>query len=188
MELPGLFRRELRQGLGLNCGIFTDNMVNMVVLDDICLLPKPFGCVVRRSATFNDLLRPLEADEDVFEVYAQSQLEQLGVRCTFLNAWDAYSFECGGVHCATNVERLPDLPPQWWVNAPPVARVMATAAPGSPAAAAAAGADELDDRMPRTQPRAREPQRLKGSARRQVDGDGKASVRASPPATNKKDE
>jgi hypothetical protein len=57
---------------------------------------------------------------DLFEAYTLSVLSSLCLRVRFVDAWSPYHVFSGGVHCATNVQRVPAeadeayAGPYWW--------------------------------------------------------------------------
>jgi Protein-arginine deiminase (PAD)/Protein-arginine deiminase (PAD) middle domain len=77
----------------------TGGMVNMLVTNKHCIVPKPFGPVVE--------------GRDLFEEDLNGKLAPLGLTVHFLDDWDEYHVNQGEVHCATSVLRRP---PQakWW--------------------------------------------------------------------------
>jgi protein-arginine deiminase len=74
-------------------------MVNMLVINGHCIIPKPFG--------------PVVAGIDLFEKDVRDKLAPLGLVVSFLDCWDEYHVNLGEVHCATNTLRMAPNPP-WW--------------------------------------------------------------------------
>lgn len=77
----------------------TAGMVNMLVLNGHCIVPKPFG--------------PVVGGVDLFEQDLRSQLEPLGLTVDFLDDWYEYHVNMGEVHCGTNTLRTPTRS-SWW--------------------------------------------------------------------------
>jgi subtilisin family serine protease len=78
---------------------FLGAMVNMLVLNGHCVVPKPFG--------------PEVGGIDLFEKDVRDKLQPLGAAVSFIDCWDEYHVHSGGVHCATNTLRSPSNP-RWW--------------------------------------------------------------------------
>ena len=78
----------------------TGGMVNMLVINKNCIIPKPFG--------------PVIAGVDVFEQELASQLTALGLTVRFIDDWLEYHVQLGEVHCGTNTWRKPAAPARWW--------------------------------------------------------------------------
>lgn len=78
-------------------------MVNMLVLNGHCIIPKPFG--------------PVVAGVDKFEEYVTAQLAPLGLNVSYLDCWDEYHVMLGEVHCGTNTLRTPNRG-RWWLYQP----------------------------------------------------------------------
>jgi protein-arginine deiminase len=76
-------------------------MVNMLVINGHCIVPKPFGPQVGSPPV------------DQFEREVRSQLTPLGLRVHFLDCWDSYHVQLGEVHCATNTLRRATQV-RWW--------------------------------------------------------------------------
>ena len=69
-------------------------MVNMLVLNRKCIVPKPFG--------------PVVGSTDKFEEELRTTLTPLGLGVSFLDCWTEYHVNLGEVHCATNTLRTPN--------------------------------------------------------------------------------
>lgn len=69
-------------------------MVNMLVVNRHCIVPKPFGPIVGTSDAFEDDVR--------------SSLTPLGLTVSFLDCWTEYHVNLGEVHCGTNTLRTPN--------------------------------------------------------------------------------
>jgi len=84
------------------CATDSADSVNMLILGNDCLVPKPFG--------------PVCANTYLFEHYIQTKLQALGMNVTFLNDWEAFHIREGEIHCGTNQIPQP-LPPgrEWWI-------------------------------------------------------------------------
>jgi protein-arginine deiminase len=77
----------------------TAGMVNMLVLNKHCIIPKPFGPVVKGI--------------DLFEENMRWKLKkQLGLTVKFIDDWYEYHVINGEVHCGTNTLRKP-VPAKW---------------------------------------------------------------------------
>lgn len=87
---------------------FTGNMVNMLVVNGHCLIPKPFGPTRPK---------PVDADgidtEDLFELDLAGKMRSLGIAYAFVDCWNSYHLYFGGIHCATNALRQAPLL-RWW--------------------------------------------------------------------------
>lgn len=81
----------------------TAGMVNMLVLNRHCIIPKPFG--------------PEVAGGDLFQRYVESMLNPLGLTLHFLDDWYEYHVGLGEVHCGTNTLRTPTAA-RWWEFVP----------------------------------------------------------------------
>lgn len=83
----------------------TAGMVNMLVINRHCIVPKPFG--------------PVVGGMDLFAEDLRSKLTALGLEVRFIDDWAEYHVNMGEVHCATNTLRKPD-PSRWnwWEIAP----------------------------------------------------------------------
>ncbi len=77
----------------------TAGMVNMLVINQHCIVPKPFGPVVGTT--------------DLFEQDLEDQLAGNGLTISFLDDWYEYHVALGEVHCGTNTLRTRDRAP-WW--------------------------------------------------------------------------
>lgn len=78
-------------------------MVNMLVINGHCIVPKPFG--------------PVVSGVDKFEEDLSRQLVPLGLTVSFLDCWDEYHVMLGEVHCGTNTLRTPNRG-RWWLYQP----------------------------------------------------------------------
>jgi len=79
----------------------TSGMVNMLVVNKHCIVPKPFG--------------PVVGGKDLFEEDLRENLERLGLTVAFIDEWFEYHVNLGEVHCATNTLRRPDPASwRWW--------------------------------------------------------------------------
>ena len=76
-------------------------MVNMLVVNRHCIVPKPFGPRVGHPPV------------DRFEQAVRADLTALGLTVHFIDCWDEYHVALGEVHCATNTLRRPG-PSRWW--------------------------------------------------------------------------
>ena len=80
----------------------TADSVNMLVLGNHCLVPKPFG--------------PVCNGVYIFQEYIQTRLNALGLTPHFLNDWDAFHAHEGEIHCGTNSipQPLAGAAQAWW--------------------------------------------------------------------------
>jgi protein-arginine deiminase len=81
----------------------TAGMVNMLVINRHCIVPKPFGPEVSGA--------PIVADQ--FEANLRAALTPLGLTLGFVDDW-FYHVRLGEVHCGTNTLRRPTAFPRWW--------------------------------------------------------------------------
>lgn len=81
----------------------TAGMVNMLVINKNCVIPKPFG--------------PVASGKDLFEEDLKGKLTALGLGVNFLDDWYEYHVALGEVHCGTNTLRAPTQVP-WWELTP----------------------------------------------------------------------
>jgi protein-arginine deiminase len=77
----------------------TAGVVNMLVLNKHCIVPKPFG--------------PVVGGKDLFEEDVRAKLEPLGLTVNFLDDWFEYHVLSGEVHCSSNTLRAPKAA-SWW--------------------------------------------------------------------------
>jgi protein-arginine deiminase len=77
----------------------TGGMVNMLVANKHCLIPKPFG--------------PVVGGKDLFEEDLKTRLAPLGLTLDFIDNWFEYHVSLGEVHCGTNTLRAPTQA-KWW--------------------------------------------------------------------------
>jgi len=78
-------------------------MVNMLVINSHCVVPKPFG--------------PIVGGVDQFEKDVRDQLSPLNLTVDFLDCWEEYHVFLGEVHCATNTLRKANAV-KWWEFSP----------------------------------------------------------------------
>ncbi len=81
----------------------TPGMVNMLVVNRHCIVPKPFG--------------PIVGTVDKFEEDVLTSLRPLGLTVNFLDCWAEYHVKLGEVHCGTNTLRNPNHG-RWWLFQP----------------------------------------------------------------------
>ena len=81
----------------------TAGMVNMLVVNNHCIVPKPFG--------------PVVGGKDLFEEDLKSSLSSLPLTISFLDDWEEYHVELGEVHCSSNTLRTP-VSAKWWEFVP----------------------------------------------------------------------
>ena len=75
------------------------DVVNLLVVDETVIIPKPFGPEVDAAC--------------VFETRIRAVLEPLGLSCVFVNTWYSYHILSGEIHCGTNAYREPHAA-AWW--------------------------------------------------------------------------
>lgn len=78
-------------------------MVNMLVINKHCVVPKPFG--------------PVVGGKDLFEEDLQTKLGGMGLTIHILDDWYEYHVANGEVHCSTNTLRSPTKA-DWWEFSP----------------------------------------------------------------------
>jgi len=81
----------------------TAGMVNMLVINKHCIVPKPFG--------------PVVGGKDLYEEDLKGKLTPLGLTISFLDDWYEYHVNLGEVHCGTNTLRTPTMA-KWWEFTP----------------------------------------------------------------------
>ena len=97
IEIPAIF---MRGGYAPSLAdALTAGMVNMLVVNRHCIIPKPFG--------------PVVGGVDKFEEDVRRKLTPLGLTVNFLDCWDEYHVALGEVHCGTNTLRAPSAV-RWW--------------------------------------------------------------------------
>jgi hypothetical protein len=74
-------------------------MVNMLVINNHCVVPDPFG--------------PMVGGSDQFQADLRGKLTPLGLTVNFLDCWDTYHVALGEVHCGTNTLRQ-YTNARWW--------------------------------------------------------------------------
>lgn len=92
IEVPVIFRPE---GAMTEAGALTADMVNMLVVNDECIVPKPFG--------------PVVAGQDRFELYLTQGINNANgaLNVHYVNDWYTYHVKQGEIHCGTNTLRRP---------------------------------------------------------------------------------
>jgi protein-arginine deiminase len=81
----------------------TAAMVNMLVINNHCIIPKPYG--------------PIVGDADLFQKELEDKLNELGLTTHWIDDWYEYHVCAGEVHCGTNTLRKPAVP-NWWEFVP----------------------------------------------------------------------
>jgi protein-arginine deiminase len=89
------------------CSALTADMVNMLILDDRCVVPKPFGPVDHRNPVHFDLF------EDSLQRDIIASLGGAAPALHFVDDWHSYHELLGEVHCGTNTRRGPVNRPLW---------------------------------------------------------------------------
>jgi hypothetical protein len=92
IEVPVIFKPEA----GRKAGALTGDMVNMLVVNGRCIVPKPFGPQIApgRDAFEEDLTAKIRAANSALTV-------------TFVDDWYTYHANMGEIHCGTNTNRYP---------------------------------------------------------------------------------
>lgn len=98
IEVPIIFMPDHFSG-GLFADALTAGVVNMLVINNHCIIPKPFG--------------PVVGGVDLFEKDLRDKLTPLGLTVSFLDDWLEYHVNLGEVHCGTNTLRR-FTPARWW--------------------------------------------------------------------------
>ncbi len=103
IEVPVLFIPE--DANWTVAGALTADMVNMLVVNNRCVVPKPFGVESNLGA-------------DLFEHDLRTKLNALGgLTVTFVDDWALYQARHGEVHCGTNTLRRPANAATWAASA-----------------------------------------------------------------------
>jgi len=89
------------------CSALTADMVNMLVLDGRCVVPKPYGPVDHRTPVHLDLF------EDSLQRDVLLSLGGAAPALDFVDDWYSYHALLGEVHCGTNTRRGPLDRPLW---------------------------------------------------------------------------
>jgi hypothetical protein len=98
IEIPAMFY-DAYTSSGWQTAAYLPGMVNLLVVGNRCIIPKPFG--------------PLSSGTDIFDDYVESELNAIGLTVNFVDNWDTYHIGFGEIHCGTNVKRT--LPvTNWW--------------------------------------------------------------------------
>jgi protein-arginine deiminase len=101
IDVPILFMPN--HDLPILADALTAGMVNMLVVNNHCIVPKPFG--------------PVVGGRDLFEEDLRNNLTPLGLTVHFLDDWYEYHVNLGEVHCGTNTLRTPTRA-NWWEFVP----------------------------------------------------------------------
>lgn len=102
IEVPIIFMPDHHSG-GLFADALTAGVVNMLVVNNHCIIPKPFG--------------PVVGGVDLFEKDLRDKLTPLGLTVSFLDDWHEYHVNLGEVHCGTNTLRR-FTQARWWEYQP----------------------------------------------------------------------
>ncbi|MBG0564859.1 protein-arginine deiminase family protein [Actinoplanes aureus] len=97
IDLPVIFMPN--PPLPTRADALTGNVVNILLLNKHCVVPRPFG--------------PLIGADDQFEKDVTDKLGPLGLTVDWIDNWDDYHVRQGEVHCATNTLRTAK-PAKWW--------------------------------------------------------------------------
>jgi protein-arginine deiminase len=95
IELPVLYMRT-PEGFA---DAMTAGVANMIVVNNHCIVPDPFG--------------PVSGGVDLFQQDIRNKLTPLGLTVHFLDDWNTYHVALGEVHCGTNTKRQ-ITPTRWW--------------------------------------------------------------------------
>lgn len=101
IDVPSLYTPN--EDLPTRADALTGGMVNMVVINKHCIVPKPFG--------------PIVGGKDLFEEDLQTKLAGMGLTIHILDDWYEYHISNGEVHCSTNTLRSPTKA-DWWEFSP----------------------------------------------------------------------
>jgi hypothetical protein len=97
IDVPILFMPN--HDVNLFADALTAGMVNMLVINKHCIVPKPFG--------------PVVGGTDLYEKELESKLKPLGLTVSFIDDWEEYHVNLGEVHCGTNTLRK-FTAAKWW--------------------------------------------------------------------------
>ena len=89
------------------CGALTADMVNMLILNGRCVVPKPFGPINNRNPVHFDMF------EDSLRQDIRASLGGAAPALHFVDDWYSYHDAHGEVHCGTNTRRGPINRPDW---------------------------------------------------------------------------
>jgi len=101
VHVPQLY---IRDELTSSADALTGGMVNMLVMNNHCIVPKPFGPTSPEGV-------------DLFWEALNAAVTAAGCKATPLNCWYEYHVMKGEIHCGTNTLRLPG--DQLWWNIDP---------------------------------------------------------------------
>ncbi|MEZ5427396.1 MAG: protein-arginine deiminase family protein [Pyrinomonadaceae bacterium] len=111
IEIPVIFYPSEKPGS--RAAPLTENMVNMLVLGNRCLFPKPGGPVATRNIKIGNF--NFQAGQDIFEQYMIQMLGFFNLQGHPIDDFEAYHSQGGNVHCGTNTLRKSDLTGlKWW--------------------------------------------------------------------------
>jgi Protein-arginine deiminase (PAD) len=96
--VPSIYIHPVLKAAGADA--LTAGMVNMLVLGNECISPKPFG--------------PMSRTSDLFEDRYKEVLVECGLNVTFVDDWSTYHLLKGEVHCGTNTLRKVDPAKKCW--------------------------------------------------------------------------
>lgn len=97
IELPILFIEH--HTLPPLADALTAGIVNMLVVNKTCVVPKAFG--------------PVVGGVDLFRKDAETKLGALGLNVKIVEDWYEYHIQQGEIHCGTNTLRTPKKA-KWW--------------------------------------------------------------------------
>jgi len=96
IELPILFMDLTAPPLA---DALTAGIVNMLVVNKTCVVPKAFG--------------PVVGGVDLFRKEVETKLGKLGLNVRIVDDWYEYHVQLGEIHCGTNTLRTPKKA-KWW--------------------------------------------------------------------------
>ena len=127
LEVPVLFHLLMdKQHKKNRFKALTSNMVNMLIVDQCSIFPKPFGPIAEQEGIITTTIThdqekkaqsiklKVEKGDDIFEVYMNQLMVLMGLEAKALNVWDVFHVHDGEIHCGTNTKRTPLKAPAWW--------------------------------------------------------------------------
>lgn len=105
IEIPVIF--EVRTPPKERTWAYFPSMVNHLVIEHVSIVPKPHGPKINING---------ETKCAFEEAFSNSMPK--GHRCIFIDDWYSFQIKLGGIHCGTNVLRVPPLDVKWWNTLP----------------------------------------------------------------------
>lgn len=131
VEIPVIYcpTYKRQEGFGAKRAVcLTENMVNMLVLDQCCIFAEPGGPMATKTFSLGSVKLcgetaimdfKVEAGKDVFQQYMIQVLRAFGLKGYAIEDIENYHDFGGNVHCGTNTKRRPDLSGlKWWETEP----------------------------------------------------------------------